>query len=182
MARHFRSTRHGLVVSLDEPELRLLQQLPAELRALLESATDRVEPKDAFDAPDAPDAPDDPVLQRLFPRAYLDPTEEKAEQEWQGLVHPELLNDRLAALALVTAGLERATEKRNRFEVLLPEDEAQAWLGVINDARLALGTRLAITEETDIDAIDPDDPVAPAFAIYGWLTWFQGELVETLLG
>jgi len=166
VARRFRTTRDGLVVSLAEAEIGLLRRLPDELRALLESGG----------------GDGDPVMTRLFPRAYLDPTEEAAEAEWQDLVHSELLQERLAALDLVTTCLERATAKRNRYEVVLTEDEVHAWLGVLNDLRLALGTRLAITEDTDLGAFDPDDPAAPAAAIYGWLTWFQGEMVETLLG
>ena len=154
------------MVSLGEAEIALLRQLPDEMRTLLESGGGE----------------GDPVMTRLFPRAYLDPTEEAAEADWQDLVHSELLQERLAAVDLLTACVDRATEKRNRYEVVLTEDEVHAWLGVLNDLRLALGTRLAITEETDLEAIDPDDPAAPAAAIYGWLTWFQGEMVETLLG
>ena len=56
----------------------------------------------------------------------------------------------------------------------------QAWLGVLNDTRLVLGARLGVTED-DHD-VAPDDPRAPAFAMYHWLTWVQGELVEQLLG
>ena len=39
----------------------------------------------------------DAVTQRLFPRAYLDPTEEEAESQWQELVHDDLVEARLDA-------------------------------------------------------------------------------------
>ncbi len=168
MARRFRAKGDALVVTLEPTELELLRQLPPQLGTLLTDASDDSGAKD-------------PVVQRLFPRAYLDPTEEAAEVEWQGLVHSDLVKERLAALELVTATLEHATERRGRFEVALTADETQAWLGVLNDARLALGIRLDVTEETDLEAVALDDPEASAYAIYGWLTYLQGELVEALL-
>jgi len=156
----------GIVVTLDANEIELLRTIPDEVRGALESPT----------------AKDDPVYNRLFPSAYLDPTEESAEQEWQELVHPELLQTRLDALELVTTTLDRAVTKRGRAEVELAPEEVEAWLGVVNDARLTLGTRLGVTEDAESEAIDPSDPTAPAHAVYGWLTWFENDLVETLLG
>ena len=119
---------------------------------------------------------------RLFPRAYLDPTQEEAEDEWQQMVHPELLRERLEALELIGASLQRGTEHRDKLRVELSEDETQAWLGVLNDTRLALGTRLGVTEETDYSRVDPADPSTASYAMYMWLTEVQGDLVETLLG
>jgi len=156
----------GIVVTLDANEIELLRTIPDEIRGALEK----------------PASKDDPVYNRLFPSAYLDPTEEGAEQEWQELVHPELLQSRLAALELVTSTLDRAVTKRGRAEVELAPDEVEAWLGVVNDARLTLGTRLGVTEDAESEAIDPSDPTAAAHAVYGWLTWFENDLVETLLG
>jgi hypothetical protein len=51
---------------------------------------------------------------------------------------------------------------------------------VLNDTRLILGSRLGVSEAER--AFDPDDPQAPAFAFYDWLTWVQGDLIEALLG
>lgn len=164
--RRFQPRGEGLLVTLTTAEVELLRSIPNELRPLLEGGRD----------------PDDPVRERLFPRAYLDPTEEAAEEEWQELVHPELIRERLAALERLTATLERATERKGRVEVEIDADEAQAWMGTFNDARLALGTRLGVTEDLDATEVDADHPDAAAFAVYGWLTWVQGDLVETLLG
>ena len=166
MSPQFERRGERIVVTLDPNEVGLLRTIPDEVRAALEK----------------PASKDDPVYNRLFPSAYLDPTEESAEQEWQQLVHPELLQSRLAALDLVTTTLDRAETKRGRAEVELAPDEVEAWLGVVNDARLTLGTRLGVTEDAESEAIDPSDPTAPAHAVYGWLTWFENDLVETLLG
>jgi hypothetical protein len=51
---------------------------------------------------------------------------------------------------------------------------------VLNDARLVLGTRLDVTEETDFGAVDAEDPEAQELAVYAYLTWLQGELVEAV--
>ena len=88
-------------------EIELLEQLPTQLRQV-------------FDAPAS-----DPAAARLFPRAYLDPTEEEAEAEFEALVQPELLRDRLDALELVTASFDRAVVAGEWREIALtPDDEA----------------------------------------------------------
>ena len=160
--KRFRSGPNDtLVVSLAEEELGLLRSLPEQLRDVLEGAED------------------DPARVRLFPRAYLDPTAESEEAEWQELVHPELLRERLDALELITGTLGRATAQGDWWEIALTPDEVQAWLGVLNDTRLVLGTRLGITE--DEHQLDPADPDAGPHALYQWLTWVQGDLVDALL-
>lgn len=166
MSPQFDRRGDGVVVTLDANEIELLRSIPGEVRGALEK----------------PASKDDPVYNRLFPSAYLDPTEESAEQEWQELVHPELLQSRLAALELVNTTLDRAVTKRGRAEVELAPEEVEAWLGVVNDARLTLGTRLGVTEDAESEALEPSDPEAAAHAVYGWLTWFENDLVETLLG
>ena len=65
-------------------------------------------------------------------------------------------------------------------DVVLAEEDANAWCGALNDLRLVLGDRLGVTEDLYEDGIDPDDPRATELALYGWLTWLQGELVEAL--
>ena len=137
-------------MTLSEPERELLRNLPDELRVLYEDDTGT-----------------DEARSRLFPRAYLDPTEEHAEEEWQELVHPELLRDRLDNLAKVIDALAGATEgRRGAIVVELGPDDVPALLGVLNDARLALGTRLGVTDETDVTDLDPSDPTAPVLAVY----------------
>ncbi len=63
--------------------------------------------------------------------------------------------------------------------LLLDRDEADAWLGCLNDLRLVLGTRLEVTEETELDLRD-DDPRAQALQVYGWLGWLQESLLSCL--
>jgi hypothetical protein len=97
------------------------------------------------------------------------------------LVHPDLVRSKLDALSLLAATLERGSETRGRVEIVLSPPETEAWLGALNDARLALGVALGVTEDLDLDAMTADDPAAPGFAMYAWLTALQGALVDALL-
>jgi hypothetical protein len=112
---------------------------------------------------------DDPALRRLFPPAYRDDPARQAEYE--GLVAPELTRERLDALAV----LERTIDASR-----LTEDEVMAWLGVFNDLRLVLGTRLEVTEELYEEGLPEDDPRSPAFAVFIYLGWLEEQIVEAL--
>jgi hypothetical protein len=160
--RRFRASGDDLVLSLTPEEAEFLAGLPTELREVFEGPLD------------------DPAGQRLFPSAYLDPTEEEGEAEWQAMVVPDLLRRRLDALALVAGTLERARREGPWMVITLAPDEVQAWLGVINDTRLVLGNRLGVTE--DDDRIPGDPTQAGAFGVYDWLTGLESDLVDQLLG
>ena len=110
---------------------------------------------------------DDPSVRRLFPTAYHDDAER--DREYQQLVRDELLTRRLAALDVITATLH-ATE--------LDEAGLGAWMGGVNDLRLVLGTTLDIAE--DDDPPDLDDPDAPTYAVYAYLTEVLAGIVEAL--
>ena len=125
----------------------------------------------------------DAVTQRLFPRAYLDPTEEAAEAEWQELVHDDLVESRLAAMTDVVRSLDGAAaipELPGAREIVLGEEQAAHWIGVLNDARLAVGTALDVTAEWDFDALDPDDPEYELHALYAWMTELLGALLAAV--
>ncbi|HEX4490634.1 MAG TPA: DUF2017 family protein [Acidimicrobiia bacterium] len=154
-----------IVVRLEPIEAETLVAIAADLRTVLEEGN-----------------ADDPVAQRLFPRAYLDPTEETAETQWEALVHPDLLRSRLDALAALTDSLRSAEPNRKGLlEIELDEERQGQWLGVLNDARLALGTALDIKEETELEHYDADDPQRGPFLLYHALTALQGELIDALL-
>jgi Lon protease-like protein len=108
-------------------------------------------------------AGDDPSLVRLFPPAYEN---EDDRAEFERLTRQSLVDGKREAAATLaaTAAAERLTQ-----------EELEAWLGALNDLRLVLGTRLGVTEDTYDEA-----PTDPGLALYGWLTWVQGEIVEAL--
>lgn len=111
----------------------------------------------------------DPSLQRLFPPAYGGDPER--DREYHALVRDDLADRRRAA-----ADTFVATVDRDR----LTEEELLAWMGAVNDLRLVLGTRLDVSEE--LEDIDPEDPDAGLFALYGYLGWLLEHIVGALSG
>ena len=112
--------------------------------------------------------PEDPALRRLFPPAH---TDRESEEQYRSLVGDQLLSGRTKALATVRDTLGRET---------LDPDEADAWLRALNDLRLVLGTRLDVSEEIDFEKLDLKDPRGRELAVYGYLSWLQEQLVESL--
>ena len=112
--------------------------------------------------------PDDVVLRRLFPPAYPDDPEKEAG--FQALARDELLESRLATIDAVEASLD---------ERYLDAEGASAWMRSLNSLRLVLGTRLDVSEDDDRQ-FDPDDPEAPARALYGFLSELVDDLVDAL--
>ena len=84
-------------------------------------------------------------------------------------------------LAEAKRSLAGALVRKGRLELSLDDDGAQAWLAVINDARLALGTRLEVTEDMDLSRLDPDDPDTAPYAVYWWLGVLEERLIDVLL-
>jgi hypothetical protein len=109
---------------------------------------------------------DDPALRRLFPPGYAEP---EREAEYRELTRAQLLTGRERALDLLAATVDR--------DSLAPE-EADSWLRALNDMRLVLGTALDVKEDLDWGAIETDNPHAPEFAMYGYLSWIQEQLVD----
>jgi hypothetical protein len=105
---------------------------------------------------------EDPALARLFPPG--DTTDPESDRQYRSMVKDDLTAQRLEALQTVERTLD-ATD--------VDADELAAWLGVVNDLRLVLGTRLEVTEEMNEDGVPPDDPRAPGFDVYRYLTWLQ---------
>ncbi len=119
--------------------------------------------------------PEDPVLARLFPDAY--PDDEQASGEFRRYTETTLRRKKQDAALLALATLDDAGKERT-----LDAAEVDAWLGALNDLRLALGTRLEISEEAQLHSWDlaEDDPVVPALVMYEWLTYLQDQLVSCL--
>ena len=135
-------------------------ELPDEERDVLAALPDQL--RDALDA-------GEPTLYRLFPPAHSD--DDAANEDYARLVGPALVDGKLRALA----ELQRTAHAKR-----LDEDELGSWLGAIESLRLVLGTQLDVTEETYAIELDPDDPSAPALALYSYLSWLQEQAVEAL--
>ncbi|MGH9040492.1 MAG: DUF2017 family protein [Acidimicrobiia bacterium] len=187
MVARFRRPRRGagIQANLDQGEAAMLIQLCRELSDLWAVAEEG--PDEASAEGDGADGGGaergrarDPVLDRLFPRAYLDPTEEESEAEWQRFARPDLVEGRKETVEIFLRTLAGAKQHRSGLEVMLSAEEAGVWLAVINDSRLALGTRLEVTEDTHPANFKPGDPAAAPFAVYWWLGYLEEHLVDTL--
>jgi hypothetical protein len=157
--RPFRATRGGDVVAhLDPAEAGVVGLLLDQLEQLL--------------AADADDVAGDPVMARLLPEGHRGDPELAAD--YRELTESSLRSGKSDDLAVV-----RATLPEGGGEVRLDRDQAGAWLRSSNDLRLALGTRLDVTEDTEPpeDIADEQDQ---QLAVYYWLTALQGSLVDAL--
>jgi Domain of unknown function (DUF2017) len=123
----------------------------------------------------------DPIRDRLFPRAYVDPTEDRAETDFQSVVHEDLVRAKADAVAGLLVMLGASTDRRDRLTLELDRSGVEQWVGALNDVRLTIGVVLGVTEDDDGDELPPDDPRAAGMATYHWLTWVQGTLVEVLM-
>jgi Domain of unknown function (DUF2017) len=119
--------------------------------------------------------PDDPVLARLLPDAYRDDPE--ASGEFRRYTEHGLRSGKAAAARTVLATLPPEGGR-----IRLSEPEGQAWLRALNDVRLALGTRLGVTDDFDNQVSDmaPEDPRAAYVGVYQWLAFLQETLVQAL--
>ena len=149
-----RSRLGGYVVRLPPAEREVLGSLPPMLRGML-SEQDL----------------EDPAMRRLFPSAFLD--DEKAAAEFDSVVREDLMGQRLAAIETLerTVGSDR-----------LSEEELSAWLASVNDLRLVLGVRLAVTEESTPEEFRGDPETEQAYALYAYLSYLEEEIVEALAG
>ncbi|TDC68318.1 DUF2017 domain-containing protein [Actinomadura sp. GC306] len=172
---HVKRTRQGIRVRLAAEEAALLRALMEQLLALLGDAPGEDDELASIGIAENATKPDDPVLARLFPDAYQDDGE--AAGEFRRYTEMGLRDGKREAAETVLGSLSEPGQ-----DVLLDEKQAQAWLRALNDVRLALGTRLDISEEwyEEAGALDPRDPRAPLFAAYDWLTVLQESLVRAL--
>ncbi len=145
----------GLIMRLDAAEADALRTLLGEMHALLSDT-----------------GPPDEVSERLFPRAYESAAEEDAYRE---LVGAELHGVKEANLRIVAESLEAAGSDH----VALGPREIDAWLAVLTDMRLAIGTRLGVTEESMAEP-EPRGPDAPAHRVLHWLGWLQESILKQI--
>jgi hypothetical protein len=156
----FRAARGGeLVARLEPAEAGILGLLLDQLEQLLTA--------------DADDVGDDPVLGRLFPDGHRSDPELAAD--YRELTESSLRSAKADDLAMVRASLPA-----EGGEVRLDADQAGAWLRTSNDLRLALGTRLDISEDTEPPE-EMDGEEDQQLAVYYWLTAVQGSLVDALV-
>jgi len=176
----FKRRRGAVTADLDPGEAGLLAALAEDLLELLGEGAS-ADPDVAVDplaamvglASGPVAVPDDPALARLLPNAYAD--DEHAAAEFRRFTEQDLREGKRAGAGTVLATLAPLLGRGGRLS--LDRDQVDAWLGTLNDLRLVLGTRLEVTEDTELDVPD-DDPRAQALLVYGWLGWLQESLLS----
>jgi hypothetical protein len=139
-------------VRLDPTERAVLAGLPDQLDALLADASQ-----------------DEPGLVRLFPPAYVG--ERELDEEYHRLMRDELVRRRIEAVD---------TLRQTVMADELTQDQLHAWVKVLNDARLVLGTLLDVSEDTDVLDVDPEAEDAAQRVIYYVLSGIVDEGVQAL--
>ena len=179
MTGGFHRTRHGIEARLSRSEAAMLRGLSTQLLELLDVGGQPT-PADPLEAlvgiaPGTVDRPADPVLARLLPDAYRD--DDEAANDFRRYTEPGLRATKRAALRSVLARLGA-----DGGRIVLDDESAQNWLAALNDLRLALGTRLEVTEDVydEIAHMRRDDPRLPQLAVYEWLGMLEETLVTAL--
>ena len=112
------------------------------------------------------DDPTQPVLERLFPPAYSDAAHLQEQDEYRRLMQDDLVDRHREELELLASTAGSAT---------LTAEQMLAWARALNSIRLVLGTHLDVEEDDEHRS-----PASPDEALYQWLTYVLGEVIEAL--
>ena len=110
----------------------------------------------------------DSAAWRLFPNAYQDDKEMAAEYE--EMVGDQLRDGRLTSIEIVERTLD-ASE--------LDADQLNAWMGAVNDLRLVLGTRLDVTEDSEMGDYNTNT-AQTLFSAYAYLGYVLESIITAI--
>ena len=175
----FRHGNNAYLANFSEAEREVLVNLTEQIIELLAERVDHHndDPLAAMVGITAHDTPpDDEVLLRLLPNAYADQVD---ASEFRRYTESTLRQKKQAHAMAMRMHLKAAVDG----VVELDHDSANAWLGAMNDVRLALGVRLKVEENThqELELLAPDDPMRGVYAVYSWLGWLQESLIDALM-
>ena len=175
----FRHGDNAYLANFTEAEREVLVNLTEQIIELLAERVDHHndDPLAAMVGITAHDTPpDDEVLLRLLPNAYADQVD---ASEFRRYTESTLRQKKQAHALAMRMHLKAAIDG----VVELDHDSANAWLGAMNDVRLALGVRLKVEENThqELELLTPDDPMRGVYAVYSWLGWLQESLIDALM-
>jgi len=175
----FRHGDNSYLAKFTEAEREVLTNLVEQIIELLAERVDHLndDPLAAMVGITMHDTPpDDEVLLRLLPNAYADQVD---ASEFRRYTESTLRQKKQANSMAMRMHLKSAVDGI----VEVDHDGAHAWLGAVNDVRLALGVRLKVEENTqqDLELLAPDDPMRGVYAVYSWLGWLQGSLISALM-
>lgn len=175
--------RHGdysYVAQFADSEKEVLLNLCEQIIELLAERTDHGndDPLAAMVGITSHDSPpEDDVLHRLLPNAYADSVD---SSEFRRYTESTLRAKKQAHAVVMRIHLKSSEDGT----IDLDHDNANSWLGAINDIRLALGVRLKVESNSNehLEILAPDDPLRGVYAVYTWLGWLQESLLSALIG
>ena len=116
-------------------------------------------------------------MRRLLPDFVKEQRQDEAANgALRSLHEPQIIDAKIAAAQRLIDTLPDGGGS-----VELTEDDANAWIGAVNDIRLALGTILGIGPDGP-DGLPQGHPMAAHLEVYQWLTVLQEYLVLGLMG
>jgi hypothetical protein len=190
--RKFARKRGMITTQLSSYEVELLSSLVKQLVELVsdgEPAGFPVEPPptDSFEAlvadlevdHDEPEVSEDPVLKRLFPDAY--PDDATASSDFRRFTERDLKAKKVADAQQVLDRL--AATELGAHDLRIPRDEVEAWLRTLTSVRLAVATRLGISDADaadELSALPEDDPRSFLVSVYDWLGFAQETMINAL--
>jgi hypothetical protein len=161
----FRRDGEHCTARFSAEEVKVLRQVATEVVALLTDGFDRT----------------DPVVERLFPDVY--PDDPEATSDYRQFTDGELKTAKIDQAGAILAILPSS----GGADIVLDEESSEAWLRALNDVRLALGTRLEVRDDTDLEAElddavlhDPTSARVGQLSLYAYLGYLQESLVEAL--
>ncbi len=129
--------------------------------------------------PDAPEVPEDPVLRRLFPNAY--PHDADASSDFRRFTERGLRTTKVTDATVVLEDL--AATEAGAVDLRVRPEHAEAWLRTLTSVRLAVATRLGVTDAESADelaSLDDSDPRSYMVSVYDWLGFAQETMVGAL--
>ena len=135
--------------------------------------------RDLQSEPDAPEVSDDPVVRRLFPNAY--PHDESASSDFRRFTERDLRGKKVDDAQVVLRDLDRTDGGRQALRI--DPADAEAWLRTLTGVRLAVATRLGITDANsaeELAELPDEDPRSYMMSVYDWLGFAQETLIATL--
>lgn len=180
MAESFSVTSRGLTARFTPEEVQVLTRLFEDVALALEPEGDpNTDPLAALvGISETADVPSDPAVARMLPVASNDP---EIADEYRRYTDLSLRQTKISHLKLAAMDIQAGT-------VHLDIERANAWAAALNDVRLTLGARLAITSAADAERIgectdwDQIETTEDYMALlYNFVTWLQESLMQALL-
>ena len=175
----------AILLRMTPNERAILRALVDDLRTIVGDETPTPGLWEADDPPPAPKpdadaagdgegdpsawAETDPVLARLYPDVR--PDDPAWSAGFRDLVRGDLDDARREHIAAVEASLDART---------IDDVDAEAWLHVLNDLRLVLGTRLGVIDDGDDASFDPEDTDAAAKVVYAYTGFLEAQFIDVL--